>query len=558
MRIAFLHILLFFSLVSVAQNYKLNVNFIRSPIISAELFSTVDKLQKTYADSVALIKAVKEVQNLVYERGYLSSKASLSIKDTLAQLSIELGDKLYLGRLDIDYPETFALDIPQGYDFDDSSLNQERLKELIDNYLNYLENRGYPFSSAQIQDYTISNDSLKGTLFIDPGPVVTIDSIVIKGFDKFSKNVLRYDLQFKESMRYSESYLFKIQELIRQVEYLKFSRPPAIAFIKNKTTLYLYTEEVRSNQIDGVIGLNTEEDGTTSFNGDFQLRLLNSLKKGEELKIRWRRPDNNIQSLDLGIALPYLFKTPFWLVGNLSIFRQDSSFVNTDIDGTLKYLLESGSFVSGGITYRSSNVLDSEGTSVADLGSFTTTAYKIGFELSRTDRIIIPTSGYAFTTYGITGNRVADQNSQNQYGWEFIGDYYLKLGSNHVIKLGSKTEALFGENLFRNELFRIGGLKTLRGFNEQSIFSSAYGIGTVEYRYMIGEFDYLTMFADGAYSENNSIDSFASNYLLGLGGGINFRTRGGIFSLFLAVGRVNLNPFDFRASKVHFGYVNRF
>ncbi|MDZ7846210.1 MAG: hypothetical protein U5L96_05330 [Owenweeksia sp.] len=57
------------------------------------------------------------------------------------------------------------------------------------------------------------------------------------------------------------------------------SRLPAVAFTKTQTLVYLYFEEVKSNQVDGVVGLNTDEEGTVTLNGDFRLRLLNVLKK---------------------------------------------------------------------------------------------------------------------------------------------------------------------------------------------------------------------------------------------------------------------------------------
>ncbi len=36
-----------------------------------------------------------------------------------------------------------------------------------------------------------------------------------------------------------------------------------------------------------------------------------------------------------------------------------------------------------------------------------------------------------------------------------------------------------------NELFRIGGYNSLRGFNEQSLFTDFYAFGGVEYRYLV-------------------------------------------------------------------------
>ena len=50
-----------------------------------------------------------------------------------------------------------------------------------------------------------------------------------------------------------------------------------------------------------------------------------------------------------------------------------------------------------------------------------------------------------------------------------------------------------GETMFQNELFRIGGLKTLRGFDEESIFASVYSIFTLEYRFILEQNSYYYM-----------------------------------------------------------------
>ena len=51
--------------------------------------------------------------------------------------------------------------------------------------------------------------------------------------------------------------------------------------------------------------------------------------------------------------------------------------------------------------------------------------------------------------------------------------------------VANKTGYLESPGVFENELYRIGGLKTLRGFDEDSIFASFYTIGPLETRYLL-------------------------------------------------------------------------
>lgn len=532
-----------------------------SELDDSETATSIKKIEGPYSDTIVLLKKVNAVKTSLYSHGYLFSESTIQFNDSLAILKVNAGPRITQAEPNLKLPDGFAIPELADAPFRSFSATQENLDQLVNYYLSYFENNGHPFASVNFEDYHLENDTLKGNVVISPGPQITLDSVAIKGFDKFSKNVLRYDLGFKKGMPYSEEFITQLPKKTQQIEYLKMIHQPAVAFTKKDNILFLYFEEVKGNQIDGVVGLNTDERGAVTLNGDLQLRLLHVFKKGEEFNLRWRRPDESVQTLNFDVQVPYLFNTPFWLQTDLAIFRQDTSFINTDIQGLLKFLIESGSFISGGVNYRSSNVLQAISSSQAltGYGSFKTTTYKLGMEFNKANRALIPTQGFRLKSYGLRGLRKTSEASQVQYGWQIDYNLWLPLFSTrHILKTRINSEALFGQNLFINELYRIGGLKTLRGFNEQSIYASSYGIATLEYRYMIGEYDYLTLFSDIGYVENRASDNFTSNLFTGLGGGISFQTGGGIFSLFYAIGKDDQNPFDFRTSKIHFGYVNRF
>ena len=529
--------------------------------VDKELTEKVSAYSGQYADTTDLVYRINNIKGVLFSEGYLFSESKIYSQDSIAVLKIDLGNKITQAQPSLKLPEGYSIPELHGSGKNSFTANSENLQSLIEYYLKFYENNGHPFASINFEDYFLEKDTLKGAIAINPGPQITLDSLVIKGFDRFSKNVLRYDLGYKKGMLYDEEFIRSLPQKTQRIEYLKMINPPAVAFTEKQSVLFLYFDEVKSNQIDGVVGLNTNKNGEVSLNGELQLRLLHVFKKGEEINLRWRRPDESVQTLNFDLQIPYLFNTPFWLETNLGIFRQDSSFINTNVQGLLKYLIESGSFVSGGVNYRSSNVLQaiSSSQSSGEFGSFNTLFYKLGVEFNKTNRALIPTKGYKLKAYALRGNRRTTESNQTQYGWEIDYQLWTPLFSNrHILRTRLNSEALFGENLFTNELYRIGGLKTLRGFNEQSIYASSYGIGTLEYRYMIGEYDYLTVFSDMAYVENKSQNNFNSTFFTGLGAGISFQTGGGIFSLFYALGRDSDNPFDFRTSKIHFGYVNRF
>jgi hemolysin activation/secretion protein len=83
-------------------------------------------------------------------------------------------------------------------------------------------------------------------------------------------------------------------------------------------------------------------------------------------------------------------------------------------------------------------------------------------------------------------------------------------------------------------------------------------VATLEYRYLVGLNSYFFVFSDGGYAENKSINIQSSNTFIGMGLGMAFETKAGIFNLSFAAGKRNDVPLDLRQSKIHLGYVTYF
>ena len=65
-------------------------------------------------------------------------------------------------------------------------------------------------------------------------------------------------------------------------------------------------------------------------------------------------------------------------------------------------------------------------------------------------------------------------------------------------------------------------------------------------------------FFNQAFYEDKSKTVLFSDHPYGLGTGINFETKAGIFSFTYAVGSLQDEPLSFKDAKIHFGLVNLF
>lgn len=136
---------------------------------------------------------------------------------------------------------------------------------------------------------------------------------------------------------------------------------------------------------------------------------------------------------------------------------------------------------------------------------------------------------------------------------------YLPVGKQSTIKTALNAGLLQSGNIFRNELFQLGGYKLLRGFDEESQYLSQFAIATVEYRILTGQANsYFYLLADGGWGRNNSQNTDISYTYFGTGLGLALETKTGIFNLAWAVGKRNDTEFNLRQSKIHFGFINYF
>ncbi|MGV2480191.1 UNVERIFIED_CONTAM: BamA/TamA family outer membrane protein, partial [Salmonella enterica subsp. enterica serovar Weltevreden] len=116
-----------------------------------------------------------------------------------------------------------------------------------------------------------------------------------------------------------------------------------------------------------------------------------------------------------------------------------------------------------------------------------TKSYGAGVFIEKFDYRFNPKKGFHINLQGSVGNRQIKRNPKindavyasvqlksTQYQAEGDVAGYINLVKNHVLKLSAQAGSVFGNVIYRNELFRIGGLRTLRGFDEESIYASSY------------------------------------------------------------------------------------
>jgi outer membrane protein assembly factor BamA len=474
-----------------------------------------------------------------------------------------------------------------------SLLDPEKLVVYKENLLQYFENNGYPFASVKLDSSYFLGDKLNASLKVVVGPLYHIDSISVEGNLRIKKVFLEKYLDSPSGSIYQGDKLDKISKKISQLGFLRESRPWDLTLLGTGSKLNLYLESKRSSQINLLAGLmpsNTQLGGKLLLTGEADMQLKNAFGGGENMLLNWQQLQVQSPRLLIGFQKPYLFKSNAGIDFQFNLFKKDSTFLTLNTRLGIQYDISTNKTVKVFFQQFSSSLLDVDTNRVkftkklpayVDIGTG-----NIGVDLiiNNTDDRFNPRSGILWSTRITGGVRKIKKNnaiielkqdaqgkpfnyatlydtvkaSSAQLRFNFNIEGYQKIGRQSTVKLAIQGGYLQSERLYTNELFQVGGIKTLRGFDEESIFASEFLIATLEYRYLIGPSSYLFSFVDAAHAGRKNYQLNYTGRYLGAGLGLSFETKSGIFKLAYAVGKQPNSTLNFREAKIHFGFVSLF
>ena len=479
--------------------------------------------------------------------------------------------------------------------FDGKPIDFAQVSVLQEKILDYLENNGRPFGKVYLDSLQLQGETVQALLKVNQGPLYKIDSIRVYGNAKIANSYLQHYLDIPNGTLYNKDKLRQVSAKINQLQYIEEERPSNLTLLGTGSVLNMYLRQKKSSQVNVLIGFLPNNDQLSSkkllVTGEANINLKNALGAGETIGLNWQQLQVRSPRLDIAFQYPYLFKSPVGLDFAFDIFRKDSIFVNINLQvgGTFaladhqagKLFLQRFQTIVNGIN--TSQILQTR--RLDDQADLAATNLGIDYELNNTNYRLNPRTGNELRIITSAGTKKIRKNSAvlelkdpsdpsfdfeslydtiklktYQFRAQVSGAHYLPLGRQSTLKMAFNGGFFQSGNIFRNELFQLGGYRLLRGFDEESQYLSQYAIGTVEYHllYLMGQNSYFYVLADGGWGRNNSQNINVQYTYLGTGLGIAFETKAGVFNLAWAVGKRNDTDFNLRQSKLHFGFVNYF
>ena len=362
---------------------------------------------------------------------------------------------------------------------------EETLREIEDAY----QNKGYLLSRVDASpDFDEVNGIVDLMLSITEGDVIIIGKVHINGLEKTKDNVIRRELDVldikpgefydAQTLRKARQRIFQMGSFIRNVEFIPSKTEGAI-----RDLIVTITETPRTGLLSLGGGYGTEG----GIFGVAQIGENNLWGRGYRVHLKGELGARDRHTGELRFSTPWILGTPTRFSASLYNTRRTyryygAIFRDRGLD-SYTYQRAGGSLTFGRPLSRNTDIsillknesVDSEGSHVGTINDRITRS--ITFNLSRDTRdyqrsLHEPVTGSLNTlSYEYAGGLFGADNRFRKYSadssWFFPGLFnHVLAGHVRASYLSSSTESI----LLHYERYRLGGIDTVRGYEDYEIF----------------------------------------------------------------------------------------
>lgn len=487
---------------------------------------TKDTILKTVLNEVSyeanqrsekeIFKEIRHVHKQLKNNGFFTSTIDTIVtnKDVYTAF-FDLGFKTE--EIIIIYPQK-KQPVSSEQNFDSIRLKPHEFENYTKSILNKLDQKGKSFSEISFKNPKIQNRTLVLEQQVIESKKRYIDKVIVKGYDNFPQKFIRNYFKINPQTIFSKEKIEEISQLTKTLTFVDQKKKPEVLFKKDSTHLYLFLTKQTSSSFDGIINFASKDDGKgLLLNGNLDLKLNNVFNSGEHLELFWNKVAEEKTEFNILVKAPYLINSRFSSELGFNIFRQDSTFLNTNFNFKTEYDFNNFSKISLLFSSeKSSYLLDTESN---NFDSFSNNFIGIEYKISTLSKTNLFKYKLNVNIQPVIGRRKTEISQINQQKLLISSFANFKTSEKSYIFLKNETGILNSNNYLVNELFRIGGVNTIRGFNEQSIFTSQYSYLNLEYRYLTSLSSYIYTITDlGAY-ENIVENNYQKVIGIGLGYG---------------------------------------
>lgn len=489
--------------------------------IVSEIYHTKKHLQKKDA-----LDEIERILQQVKKKGFFTVRI-----DSISKTNKELIAYLDLGKKINEIIIVTKKDNTNG--IIDSGIDSIKIKtiefsDFTNQLLEQIDRKGNSFSEITYVNPLLKNDTLFLEMKISNSSSRKIDKVITRGYEDFPKKFISKYFLIDKNTVFSKQKLNQVSALSNKLDFIKEKKVPEVLFKKDSTHLYLFLDKIGTSSFDGLVNFSSKENGKgLLLNGNLDLKLNNTFNTGEKFEIIWNKVSDEKTDFKINSYVPYILNSKFSTTLEFYLYRQDSTFINTNFELKTDYLINQKSHASILFNSKNSNYLLN--ISNNDLASYSNYFIGLGYELKKSSTSNLYKYKNGLNLNLTIGKRKTDTESINQLKFHFSAFANVQINNRGYLNIKNESGLLTSKNYLLNELFRIGGANSIRGYNEQSIFTNGYSYSNIEFRYSLDTSSYLYSITDlGVYKENttNKIKK-----LLGIGAGYQFRINNNLVNL---------------------------
>lgn len=529
--------------------------------------SAKTKLETATIDSIGYVEKHPDTKSIVDEANKLSGKLSrMGFMSNEIESNTKENDSTFLFQFSIGKKTKFIhIYIGKDVQLESLSLFEQKKDTIImpyasvENFLNQtlskLEKKGYALSKLQLVDITNDIDHVSARLQLTLNSKRQLNDFVINGYQKFPEGHKANIRRLYRNKTFNQDNLKKIYADFEKFRFVKQTKYPEILFEKDSTKIYIYLEKTKANTFDGYIGFSNSDKDKLKLNGYVDLILNNILNTGETFTLYWKSDGNDQKTFNAAIELPYVIKSPFGLKAQLNIFKQDSTFQNTKTAIDVGYFFDYNTRLYLG--YQATESSDIQNTNTATISDFKNSFVTANLEYFdfKSDDFLFPEKTKINIKAGF-GSRNSKTSRNDQFFVNIDLKHNIYLNEKNVINIKTQNYYLGSEEFIVNELYRFGGINSIRGFNENSLQANLFSSILTEYRYILTPGIYTHTIIDYGYYNDKTSNSTGS--LLGLGFGFGLLTKNGLFNIIYANGSTKEQAIKLSNSIVHVSFKTNF
>ena len=451
------------------------------------------------------------------------------------------------------------------------SLDIDLLERNIERVLALYEENGFPYCQISPSDFRVAEKGrLTFSLKVTEGPRVKIKEVRLEGLKTTKPKVITRELRKDLSGYFSQSRLNRSIRRLQKLSYIKEVKETQLLSGANpdEGILKIDLAERRNNSFSGIIGyVPSSGSGKGNMVGSMNLTFDNMFGTGRRMEWSWSKKDASSSRFDFLYREGWIFGLPPTLELKTSQLDYDSTYL--ELSFSAKLIFSSAEKISWAVAGGWEKTIPGS-AGKRYLPSSRSYQGGIGFTLDLLDQPDNPRKGIFYQiemNYSQKRNYptivfVPDQSKTQSADYSLGLENYLPSFSNQVVFAGVHFKGLSSSEkvIPYSDQYKLGGIKSLRGYREEEFSGSTIAWANLEYRFLLEGNSRLFLFTDFGYFESKVLSDDGLTYRgisgkkLGYGVGLRIDSKAGVLGLDYGLGQGD----SFSQGKIHFGIINRF